>query len=369
VLLSNSLLKIRNVQLDLPLSHRYSEPYAHIRLYRPSDPETARFLKRHPTWVYGVWAGTFSDLWDEAHFRAVAATYGLTVWRAPFGGYQEHETRDPLPAAEPNVRIGHRRVVPYVSWERFWADRDVLRDGNGTDAGLEAFVPAVPVPDSGVDVALQRENFTLVKTSSRTALMLNLGLCFPSPLCMALASAFRPNPLIVAEFVEPLMRLLPPDYVAVHYREFMCDKTWRGVAQLLPHLERLIRAGRLPGIDAVPTPRGNASDDVGGVTLYLSTAVAATELWPLREAGYRVVSKETLLRMTVLRYPFEVMALVDQEVSIRAPHFVTLTVAKGAAGSFSTFSYFVDIYRTLAQRRETQYLGDCYSISAKKKKK
>jgi hypothetical protein len=345
----------------LPLSHRYQPPYEQTRLYVFQNSKA--YLKRHRGWVYATYAGAFSEMWDEDRFRAVAAEYGLTVWRAPFGGYQEHETNRALEVPERNVRIEQRRTVPFTTWEQFWAEKDVLYANESE--GLAPFVPAVHVPSSSVDERLQRENFTLATTGKRTALMLDLARCFTAPLCMGLARAFEPNPRIVERFVEPLMRLLPANFVAVHYREFACDRTWRGIAQLLPHLSRLIEQGRLPGIRTVLTPGTNDS----AVTLYMSTAVEAKEFWPLRNAGYQVVNKETLLGMTVLRYPFEVMALVDQEVCRRAPHFVTLTIPKGTPGPFSTYSAFVDIYRNLSGRAETHYLGDCFSISGSKKKK
>ena len=365
VLLSNALLKIPNIQVFLPLQHRYLAPYDSLKLYVFND--SLQFLKRHPQWIYAAYAGTYEEMWDEDVFRRVAAEFGLTVWKAPFGGFVEYEMNRVLDEPVRNVRMSQKKVVPFVSWDRFWADKDVLF--SNASLGLVPFAPRVE--PKAVDEALQAENFTLAMTNQRTALMVDLARCFRTPLCMSLARAFEPSPRIVKSFVEPLMRLLPKTFVAVHYREFMCDRTFRGVSQLLPHLARLIQQGKLPGIAKVPTPReGNETsvgDDRDAVTLYMSTAVEAREFWPLTQAGYRVVNKETLLDMTVLHYPFEVMALVDQEVCRRAPHFVTLTIPKGTPGPFSTFSAFVDLYRNLSNRGETHYLGDCFSIAGKKK--
>lgn len=370
VLLSNAILKLHNIQVELPVHHRYHAPYDTITLTVAPNS-----CKAHRGWVCAGYAGTFGELFDEAHFRAVVAAYNLTVWHTPFGGYQGYAMARVLPAPARNVRILEQRVVPFSNWAHFWADKDVLSDyhSGGDAAGrvpLQPFTPHVPVLNASIDATLQRQRFTLAKTAHPTALLLRLETCFTSPFCMQLAKAFEPSPVIVARFVEPLLALLPKTFIAVHYREFDCERTARGIMQLLPHLAWHIQYGRFPGITQVPSPGDASSSNVSNpVTLYMSTAVESHHFWPLSQAGYRVVNKEILLGMNAMHYPFEVMAQVDFEICRRATHFASLTLplrTYGARGS--TFSAFLDIYRNLSGMHKMYYFGQCKAIIEGKKK-
>lgn len=351
-------LKLRNMQYGLRYkTHRFLPPFDFVRL----TPGKSRFALA----TEYCDAAAFQHLFSLPHFettvlRVLDRTHSVDNNSEGVASSEAEKRRGPLLTAP--LRIlpgtsammttprpnGKSKSAPVDDGERGFYD-DVIVVNDALPISWRALLDHNPLTEYKRMMKKKSEDNTIDKNGKRKKkqrilvrslvperLLSFIHQCPEIPGCMDLDRAFIPCAVIQKTFVDQILAALPRPFVAVHFRQFNCDKSKNQVAS------------RVHGLLSQLVAKGSLAEQPK--TLYVATGLAkehyAAELE--QRYNYTIFSKETVnSTFTTLKFPFEVMALVDFAVASQADDVVTMTGQRG-----STWASFIDLARQRSGRRK-----------------